>query len=136
MIQIAPQNPAGADPSKVMVVDTEEGSRYTIGYGFGFEVQRLPGATAVASTPGTSGTGTANPSGTTIGASPRGTIGLDKCARAYAWLKGRDYVRPDDVQAVAHDVLRHRLLLSYDAQAEGTKADQVIKKIIELVAVA
>jgi MoxR-like ATPase len=71
-----------------------------------------------------------------IGASPRGTIGLDKCSRAYAWLKGRDYVRPDDVQAVAHDVLRHRLLLSYDAQAEGTKADQVIKKIIELVAVA
>ena len=71
-----------------------------------------------------------------IGASPRGTIGLDKCSRAYAWLKGRDYVRPDDVQAVAHDVLRHRLLLSYDAQAEGVKADQVINKVIELVAVA
>jgi MoxR-like ATPase len=71
-----------------------------------------------------------------IGASPRGTIGLDKCSRAYAWLKGRDYVRPDDVQAVAHDVLRHRILLSYDAQAEGVKADQVINKIVELVAVA
>ena len=71
-----------------------------------------------------------------IGASPRGTIGLDKCSRAYAWLKGRDYVRPDDVQAVAHDVLRHRLLLSYDAQAEGVKADQVVNKVIELVAVA
>jgi len=71
-----------------------------------------------------------------IGASPRGTIGLDKCSRAYAWLKGRDYVRPDDVQAVAHDVLRHRILLSYDAQAEGIKADQVIAKVIELVAVA
>jgi MoxR-like ATPase len=71
-----------------------------------------------------------------IGASPRGTIGLDKCSRAYAWLKGRDYVRPNDVQAVAHDVLRHRLLLSYDAQAEGVKADQVINKVIELVAVA
>jgi MoxR-like ATPase len=71
-----------------------------------------------------------------IGASPRGTIGLDKCSRAYAWLKGRDYVSPDDVQAVAHDVLRHRLLLSYDAQAEGIKADEVIKKVIELVAVA
>jgi MoxR-like ATPase len=71
-----------------------------------------------------------------IGASPRGTIGLDKCARAYAWLKGRDYVRPDDVQAIAHDVLRHRLLLSYDAQAEGVKANQVIDKLIELVAVA
>jgi MoxR-like ATPase len=71
-----------------------------------------------------------------IGASPRGTIGLDKCSRVYAWLQGRDYVRPDDVQAVAHDVLRHRLMLSYDAQADGVKADQVIDKIVELVAVA
>jgi len=71
-----------------------------------------------------------------IGASPRGTIGLDKCSRAYAWLRGRDYVRPDDVQAVAHDVLRHRILLSYDAQAEGVKPDQVISKVVELVAVA
>jgi MoxR-like ATPase len=71
-----------------------------------------------------------------IGASPRGTIGLDKCSRAYAWLKGRDYVRPDDVQAIAHDVLRHRILLSYDAQAEGIKADQVIAKVVERVAVA
>jgi len=71
-----------------------------------------------------------------IGASPRGTIGLDKCSRTYAWLKGRDYVRPDDVQAVVHDVLRHRILLSYDAQAEGIKPDQVIDKIVELVAVA
>lgn len=71
-----------------------------------------------------------------IGASPRGTIGLDKCSRAYAWLKGRDYVRPDDVQAIAHDVLRHRILLSYDAQAEGVKADQVIDKVVQLVAVA
>jgi len=71
-----------------------------------------------------------------IGASPRGTIGLDKCSRAYAWLYGRDYVRPDDVQAIAHDVLRHRILLSYDAQAEGIKSDQVINRIVELVAVA
>lgn len=71
-----------------------------------------------------------------IGASPRGTIGLDKCSRAYAWMKGRDYVRPDDVQAIVHDVLRHRILLSYDAQAEGVKANQVISKIVELVAVA
>jgi MoxR-like ATPase len=71
-----------------------------------------------------------------IGASPRGTIGLDKCSRAYAWLKGRDYVRPDDVQAIVHDVLRHRLLLSYDAQAGGVKADQVISRVVELVAVA
>src|SRR5271155_5208006 len=71
-----------------------------------------------------------------IGASPRGTIGLDKCSRTYAWLKGRDYVRPDDVQALVHDVLRHRILLSYDAQAEGIKANQVIDKVVELVAVA
>ena len=71
-----------------------------------------------------------------IGASPRGTIGLDKCSRAHAWLKGRDYVRPDDVQAIAHDVLRHRVMLSYDAQAEGIKADQVIDKVVKLVAVA
>jgi len=71
-----------------------------------------------------------------IGASPRGTIGLDKCSRAYAWLQGRDYVRPDDVQAVAHDVLRHRILPSYDAQAEGVKPNQIIDKVLQLVAVA
>lgn len=71
-----------------------------------------------------------------IGASPRGTIGLDKCSRVYAWLHGHDFVRPDDVQAIAHDVLRHRLLLSYDAQAEGIKPDKVIERIVELVAVA
>ena len=71
-----------------------------------------------------------------VGASPRGTIGLDKSARAFAWLQGRDFVRPDDVQAVVHDVLRHRLILSYEAQAEGIKADQAIDKIVEVVAVA
>ena len=71
-----------------------------------------------------------------IGASPRGTIGLDKCSRAYAWLKGRDHVRPDDVQAIAHDVLRHRILLSYDAQAEGVTANKIIDRIVQLVAVA
>ena len=71
-----------------------------------------------------------------IGASPRGTIGLDKCSRAYAWLQGRDYVRPDDVQAIAHDVLRHRILPSYDAQAEGIRPDQIVDKVLQLVAVA
>lgn len=71
-----------------------------------------------------------------IGASPRGTIALDRCARAYAWLKGSAFVRPDDVQAIAHDALRHRILLSYDAQAEGIKADQIIDKVVQLVAVA
>jgi MoxR-like ATPase len=71
-----------------------------------------------------------------FGASPRGAIGADRVARAYAWLAGRDYVTPSDVQAIAHDVLRHRLILSYEAHAEGVSADKVIDKIIELVAVA
>jgi len=71
-----------------------------------------------------------------IGASPRGTIGLDKSSRAYAWLQGRDFVRPDDVQAIAHDVLRHRLILTFEAQSAGIKPNQVIDRIIELVAVA
>lgn len=71
-----------------------------------------------------------------VGASPRGTIGLDKCSRAYAWLQNRDFVRPDDVQAVARDVLRHRLILNYEAQAEGIKADHVVDRVLELVAVA
>jgi MoxR-like ATPase len=71
-----------------------------------------------------------------IGASPRGTIGLDKSSRALAWLRGRDFVQPDDVQAIAPDVLRHRILLSYDAQAEGIRVDKVVARILELVAVA
>ncbi len=71
-----------------------------------------------------------------VGASPRGTIGLDKCSRAYAWLKGRDHVRPDDVQAIAHSVLRHRIILSYDAQADGITANKVIDRVVQLVAVA
>jgi MoxR-like ATPase len=71
-----------------------------------------------------------------VGTSPRGTIGLDKSSRAYAWLQGRDFVQPGDVQAVAHDVMRHRLILSYEAQAEGVKADQVIDRLVEVVAVS
>jgi MoxR-like ATPase len=69
-----------------------------------------------------------------VGASPRGSLGLDKCARVHAWLKGRDYVDPEDVRAIAHDVLRHRLMLSYEAQGEGVRADTVIDRLIELVA--
>ena len=53
-----------------------------------------------------------------IGASPRGSIGLDRCSRVWAWLNGRDYVTPEDIQAVAHDSLRHRISLSYEATAE------------------
>ena len=70
-----------------------------------------------------------------FGASPRATISLDKCARAHAWLNGRDYVGPDDIQAVVHNTLRHRILLSYEAEAEGITADQVLDLILELVPV-
>ena len=70
-----------------------------------------------------------------FGASPRATIALDKCARAHAWLNGRDFVAPDDIQAVVHNVLRHRIILSYEAQADGITKDQVISRIVELVAV-
>jgi len=71
-----------------------------------------------------------------VGVSPRGVIGLDKVSRAHAWLNGRDFVTPDDVQATVHDVFRHRLVLSYEAHAGGTTANQVIDRIVELVAVA
>jgi MoxR-like ATPase len=70
-----------------------------------------------------------------FGASPRATIALDKCARAHAWLQGRDFVAPDDIQAVVHNVLRHRIILSYEAQADGITKDHVISRIVELVAV-
>ena len=70
-----------------------------------------------------------------FGASPRATIALDKCARAHAWLHGRDFLAPDDIQAVVHNVLRHRIILSYEAQADGITKDQVISRIVELVAV-
>jgi len=71
-----------------------------------------------------------------VGVSPRASIGLDRVSRAMAWLSGRDYVTPDDVQAVVHDVFRHRLILSYEAQAGGKTADEVIDRIVERVAVA
>ena len=70
-----------------------------------------------------------------FGASPRATIALDKCARAHAWLMGRDFVGPDNIQAVFHNVLRHRLILSYEAEAEGINRNQVLDKILQLVAV-
>ncbi|KWW38448.1 MoxR-like ATPase [Cupriavidus metallidurans] len=71
-----------------------------------------------------------------VGVSPRGSIGLDKVARAMAWLRGRDYVTPEDVQAVVHDVFRHRLILSYDAHAAGVSANAVIDRLVQRVAVA
>jgi len=70
-----------------------------------------------------------------FGASPRGTIALERCARAHAWLAGRDYVSPADIQAVAPDVLRHRLLLSYEAQAAGMCADTLIDALLQRVRV-
>jgi MoxR-like ATPase len=69
------------------------------------------------------------------GGSPRATIALDRCARAHAWLHGRDFVSPDDVQAVAGDVLRHRLLLSFEAEANGVTPDSVINELLNLVPV-
>ena len=68
-----------------------------------------------------------------FGASPRATIALDRCARAHAWLQGRDYVSPDDVRAVAHDVLRHRVLLTFEAEAEGIHPDQLIDQLLATV---
>lgn len=70
------------------------------------------------------------------GASPRATIALDRCSRAHAWLHNRDFVTPDDIRAVAHDVLRHRLILSFDAEANGISANKVIDKLLETVASA
>ncbi|MFC4278135.1 AAA family ATPase [Achromobacter aloeverae] len=70
-----------------------------------------------------------------IGASPRGAIALDRAARAHAWLAGADFSSPDDVRAVAHAVLRHRLHLSYDAVAEGVTAEQAIDRLLDAVAV-
>ncbi len=67
------------------------------------------------------------------GASPRATIALDRCARAHAWLAGRDYALPEDVHGVVHEVLRHRVLLSYEAEAEGVRSDQVIDRLLDLV---
>ncbi len=69
------------------------------------------------------------------GASPRATIALDRCARAHAWLAGRDFVSPEDIQNMAFDVLRHRLLLNYEAEASGLTADDVIRQLIAQVAV-
>ena len=65
------------------------------------------------------------------GASPRGAIALDRCSRALAWLKGRDYVIPEDIQDMAYDVLRHRILLSFEAEAEGITSDMVITHLLQ-----
>ncbi len=69
------------------------------------------------------------------GASPRASIALDRCARARAWLAGRDHVLPEDIQQLAFDVLRHRLILSYEAEANGMNADRLISELIARVPV-
>ena len=71
-----------------------------------------------------------------VGSSPRASIALDKSSRAYAWMQGKDFVDPDDVRSVVHAVLRHRLILSYEAIADGINSDQVVDEIVKQVAVA
>lgn len=68
-----------------------------------------------------------------FGASPRATIALDRCAKINAWIAGRDFVTPEDIQSVIHDILRHRIILSFEAQAEGVTTDEVIAKLLNLV---
>ena len=68
------------------------------------------------------------------GASPRATIALDRCSKAHAWLAGRDYVTPEDIHVIAHDVLRHRILLTFEAEAEGISSDDFLDELLRLVA--
>ena len=67
------------------------------------------------------------------GASPRATIALDKATRINAWIEGRDFVSPEDVQAVVYDILRHRIILSFEAQAEGVSTDDIIQSLLKAV---
>jgi len=69
------------------------------------------------------------------GASPRATIGLDRCARARAWIDDRDFVSPDDIHAVIHEIMRHRVLLSYEAEADGVTVDELVNRLLDLVPV-
>ncbi|MDX2345255.1 MAG: MoxR family ATPase [Legionella sp.] len=69
-----------------------------------------------------------------FGASPRATIALDRCAKAYAWLHGRDYVTPEDIHEIAHDVLRHRIILTFEAEAEGIHPDKFLDELLQMVA--
>ena len=68
-----------------------------------------------------------------FGASPRATIALDKCAKINAWLSGRDFVTPEDIHAVVYDVLRHRIILSFEAQAGGLTSDDIITRLLKIV---
>ena len=70
-----------------------------------------------------------------VGASPRASIGLAQAAKAHAFIQGRAYVTPEDVKAVAMEVLRHRIILSYEAEAEEVSAETVVQKILDSVEV-
>lgn len=70
-----------------------------------------------------------------VGVSPRATIALSRCARSHAWLSGKNFVSPDDVQAVIHDVFRHRLILDFEAEAQGITPDEIIDQILNFVPV-
>ena len=70
-----------------------------------------------------------------FGASPRGSIAIDRACRTHAWMEGKDFVAPDNIRSVVHDCLRHRLLLSYEANAEGISPDHIIDEILKVVAV-
>ncbi|MCA9857847.1 MAG: MoxR family ATPase, partial [Dehalococcoidia bacterium] len=70
-----------------------------------------------------------------FGASPRAAVFLARAAQAYAFIAGRDYVTPEDVKAIAPDVLRHRLVLTYEAEAQGMSADQVVTRLLEGVGI-
>jgi MoxR-like ATPase len=69
------------------------------------------------------------------GASPRASMGIDRAARAHAWLAGRDFVGPEDIQGVASDVLRHRIVLSFEAEADGVTENSVIERLLDGVGV-
>lgn len=71
-----------------------------------------------------------------FGASPRGTIALDRCTRVHAWMRGAAYATPSDVQAVVHDVLRHRLILTFEAEADGMTKDGLIDELLLRVPVS
>lgn len=70
-----------------------------------------------------------------FGASPRGSIAIDRASRTHAWMNGKNFVDPDNIRAVVHDCLRHRLILSYEANADGITSDHVIDEILKQVAV-
>lgn len=70
-----------------------------------------------------------------FGASPRATIALDRCSKAHAWLAGRDYVTPEDIHSIAHEVLRHRIILTFEAEADGISRDDFVDELLRLVTI-